>query len=49
MTLSSENTSNRNKSLTCHICGKTFDSEETLDAHKKMEHSLTPDSPAGVG
>ena len=49
MTVAGDDFQNRNKNLTCHICGKTFESEETLDAHKKMDHSLTPESPAGVG
>lgn len=49
MTVAGENISNRKKSLTCHICGKTFESEQTLGAHKKMEHSLIPEPPTGVG
>jgi ribosomal protein L34E len=35
--------SNRSRSSTkehrCSICGKTFDSIETLNSHKTMEHS----------
>ena len=49
MTVAGENISHRKKSLTCHICGKTFESEQqTFNAHKKMDHSLTPESPAGL-
>jgi hypothetical protein len=33
----------------CLICGKTFESRETLNAHKQREHSLSLISPAGVG
>jgi hypothetical protein len=39
----------RNKSLTCAICGKNFEDQLTLDAHKKLEHSMEGESPAGVG
>lgn len=39
----------RGVNLTCPICGKTFESKETLDAHKKMDHSFKAESPAGVG
>jgi hypothetical protein len=39
----------RNKSLTCTICGKNFEDQLTLDAHKKLEHSPDGESPAGVG
>jgi hypothetical protein len=33
----------------CLICGKTFESRETLNVHKQREHSLSLISPAGVG
>lgn len=45
--------SNRSRSSTkehrCSICGRTFDSVETLDSHKRMEHSSRSQAPAGVG
>lgn len=37
------------KNFTCSMCGKTFDTKQNLDAHKKKEHSTTPEPPAGVG
>ena len=34
----------------CVICGRTFDSSETLNSHKRMDHSHEgPQTPAGVG
>jgi hypothetical protein len=33
----------------CSICGRTFDSIETLNSHKTMEHSQNSQAPAGVG
>ena len=35
----------------CYMCSKTFDSIETLDSHKRLEHSEPgrPQSLAGVG
>jgi ribosomal protein L34E len=33
----------------CSICGRTFDSIETLNSHKRMEHSQKSQAPAGVG
>jgi ribosomal protein L34E len=46
--------SNRSRSSTtkeqrCSICGRTFDSIETLNSHKTMEHSQNSQAPAGVG
>ncbi|HEX9317910.1 MAG TPA: C2H2-type zinc finger protein [Nitrososphaeraceae archaeon] len=37
------------KAFTCSICGKTFDSNETLEAHKDKDHSIEPEPPSGVG
>lgn len=36
------------KKTVCSICGKDFESEETLNIHKKMEHSESSHAPAGV-
>jgi hypothetical protein len=33
----------------CSICGRTFDSIETLNSHKRMEHGQKSQAPAGVG
>ena len=35
----------------CDICGKIFDSLDTLDSHKRLDHSESGKSqyPAGVG
>lgn len=33
----------------CPVCGKNFEDQLTLDAHKRMEHGSEADSPAGVG
>ena len=38
------------KQYRCSICGKVFDSIDTLNSHKKMEHSQEGyQPPAGVG
>ena len=39
------------KRYQCSICGKSFDSAETLDSHQRLEHSEPGRSepPAGVG
>jgi Zinc finger, C2H2 type len=37
------------KVFTCPICGKAFDSNQTLEAHKDKDHNIAPESPAGVG
>jgi hypothetical protein len=37
------------KSFTCGICGKNFEEQIMLDAHKNMEHSFQAESPSGVG
>jgi len=39
----------RNKTFTCSTCGKTFDSQQTLDSHRNRDHSLQSEPPAGVG
>jgi hypothetical protein len=36
------------KKIVCSICGKDFESEETLNIHKKMEHNESSHAPAGV-
>ncbi|MFL6456367.1 MAG: C2H2-type zinc finger protein [Nitrososphaeraceae archaeon] len=44
--------SNRKRSAAkyrCSICGKAFDSAETLNSHISMEHSQKSHAPAGVG
>jgi transcription elongation factor Elf1 len=38
----------RNKSFTCPICGKNFEDQLTLDAHKKMDHGPEGEEPDGV-
>jgi hypothetical protein len=43
------NMAGRIKNFTCSICGKNFDSDQTLQVHKDKDHSITPESPAGVG
>jgi hypothetical protein len=44
------------KQYICYFCSKTFDSIDTPDSHKKLEHGRTktgdstkPQAPAGVG
>ena len=38
------------KEYRCSICGRIFDSAETLDSHKKMDHRQGgSQTPAGVG
>jgi hypothetical protein len=49
---SSSSTRNRpTKQYQCSICGKSFDSAETLDSHQRFEHSESGYSKplAGVG
>lgn len=43
------NSKRKIKSFTCPVCGKNFEDQLTLDAHKRMEHSSEAESPAGVG
>ncbi len=38
------------KEYCCGICGRIFDSAETLDSHKRMDYSQEgSQTPAGVG
>ena len=38
------------KDYRCSICGRVFDSMETLNSHKRMDHSQEGyQRPAGVG
>ncbi len=37
------------KEYRCSMCGKAFDSAETLNSHISMEHSQKSHAPAGVG
>ena len=48
---SSSSTSRPTKQYRCDICGKTFDSPDTLNSHKRLDHSESgrSQSPAGVG
>ena len=43
------NISRRTKTPTCPICGKAFESNETLQVHKDKDHTIAPEPPAGVG
>ena len=49
MTKASNRSNSPSKEHRCSICGRTFDSIETLDSHKAMEHSQNSQAPAGVG
>jgi uncharacterized C2H2 Zn-finger protein len=42
------NLTSKPEAFTCPMCGRTFESKQTLDAHKNKEHSMTPEPPAGV-
>jgi hypothetical protein len=38
------------KEYRCNLCGRIFDSAETLNSHKRMDHSQEGShTPAGVG
>jgi rubredoxin len=38
------------KEYRCSICGRIFDSDETLNSHKRMDHGHEGNhTPAGVG
>ena len=41
--------SSPSKEFRCSMCSRTFDSIETLNSHKIMEHSSRSQAPAGVG
>ncbi len=43
----SSHTSHR-RSFTCPACGKNFEDQLTLDAHKKIDHGSEAQPPAGV-
>ncbi len=47
---SSSSTDKPTKQYHCDICGKTFDSLEILNSHKRLDHSEsgTSQTPAGV-
>jgi uncharacterized Zn-finger protein len=47
----SSNTAKSTKQYVCNVCGKPFDSAETLSSHQRFEHSEPGHSkqPAGVG
>jgi ribosomal protein L34E len=48
-TASNRRNSPPSKEHRCSICGRTFDSIETLNSHKTVEHSHRSQAPAGVG
>jgi C2H2 type zinc finger protein len=47
----SSDTAKSTKQYVCNVCGKPFDSAETLSSHQRFEHSEPghPKRPAGVG
>ena len=49
MATASNRRNSPSKEQRCSICGRTFDSIETLNSHKRMEHSQNSQAPAGVG
>jgi hypothetical protein len=49
MTIASNSKRSAVKEYRCSICGKAFDSAETLNSHMSMEHSQRSHAPAGVG
>jgi uncharacterized Zn-finger protein len=58
VTASSGSTTTRTKpkQYICYLCNKTFDSIDTLNSHKRLDHgsnvsgeSTKPQPPAGVG
>jgi len=49
-TASNPKRSPTSKEHRCNLCGRVFDSDETLNSHKKMDHSEEGShTPAGVG
>jgi hypothetical protein len=50
MTTASNPKRSSSKEYRCSICGRIFDSDETLNSHKSMDHSQEGrHTPAGVG
>ena len=51
MPVSASISSNTTKQYVCNVCGKPFESAETLDSHQRFEHSEAGHSQplAGVG
>ncbi len=51
MPVSASISSNTTKQYVYNMCGKPFESAETLDSHQRLEHSELGQSkpPAGVG
>ena len=45
-----QSSSTKQRSYICYMCSKIFDSIETLDSHKRLEHSELGQSkpPAGI-
>jgi len=42
--------SSSTKEYRCNLCGRIFDSDETLNSHKRMDHGHEGrQTPAGVG
>jgi ribosomal protein S14 len=37
------------KQQRCNSCGRTFDTIEELNLHKKLDHSTTSQPPVGIG
>ncbi|HEU4824074.1 MAG TPA: hypothetical protein VFS97_11670 [Nitrososphaeraceae archaeon] len=50
-TSSSAGAGSRSKQYRCEMCSKSFDSSDTLDSHKSLDHGKSgrSQSPAGVG
>ncbi|HJR46984.1 MAG TPA: C2H2-type zinc finger protein [Nitrososphaeraceae archaeon] len=48
---SSTGAGSKPKQYRCEICGKSFDSVDTLNSHTRLDHSESgrSQSPAGVG
>jgi rubredoxin len=50
MTTASNPKRSCSKEYRCSVCGRIFDSDETLNSHKKMDHGQEGrQTPAGVG
>jgi uncharacterized Zn-finger protein len=53
---SGSTTRTRPKQCICYLCSKTFDDNDILNSHKRLDHgstetgeSIKPQAPAGVG